>query len=91
MPDHEIKGSQSLTNLAKTDWGGPDSPRENKKQVLKRNEIRITFLDSGTIVGVGCRQIAFPTNEEAISAITAYVKNPVEEKERWENIFNKQD
>jgi len=57
--------------------------RPSDAECLQSFDINIKFLSRGCIVGVGCKQIAFESVENAMSAINAYVANPYEEKQRW--------
>lgn len=57
-------------------------------EILKEYTIEIKFLSIGCIVRVGCREIAFENIEEAMEEIKNYVKNPNEERRKWNKKFN---
>lgn len=67
------------------------SERPRKQEMLQNHEINIRFLSVGCIVRVGCKEIAFTTVREAMTAINDYVKNPHGESERWWKIFSEQE
>ena len=58
------------------------------KEALREYEIRIKFLNRGCIVSVGCKEVAFEDNIEAINAVSAYVKNPWEQQQVWRKILD---
>lgn len=63
--------------------------RRSDREVLRDYEIGIKFLSGrGCIINVGCKQIAFEDNQKAMEALNAYVSNPFEESEKWNQIFN---
>lgn len=68
-----------------------ESERLRKQEMLQNHEINIRFLSVGCIVRVGCKEIAFTTVREAMTAINDYVKNPHGESERWWKIFSEQE
>lgn len=72
-----------------TPVAGIDKPR--KQEMLSNYEINIKFLSVGCVVRVGCKEIAFTTVREAMTAINDYVKNPHGESERWWKIFSEQE
>lgn len=49
----------------------------------KRHEIRIEFLDSGCVVRVGCKSIAFNDYRNAMEEVNAYVKDPIAAYKKW--------
>jgi hypothetical protein len=59
-----------------------------KQQLLSDYEIRIRFPHKGCIVSVGCKEIAFSTTEEAMSAIQEYVESPEAVGGYWREQFN---
>lgn len=60
------------------------SYKPSKKEALKNYEIRITFLDRGCIVHVGCQLIAFEDTNKAMAAINEYVTGDTYEiQQRW--------
>jgi hypothetical protein len=63
--------------------------RRSDREVLRDYEIGIKFLSGrGCIINVGCKQIAFEDNQKAMEALNAYVANPYEESQKWNQIFN---
>lgn len=63
--------------------------RPSNGELLKDHEINIRFLSGrGCMIRVGCREIAFEDNQKAIEALNAYVANPYEESQKWNQIFN---
>lgn len=66
-------------------------PKLRKQEMLQNHEINIRFLSVGCVVRVGCKEIAFTTAREAMTAINDYVKNPHGESERWWKIFSEQE
>lgn len=69
----------------------PKELKPRKQEMLQNHEINIRFLSVGCIVRVGCKEIAFTTVREAMTAINDYVKNPHGESERWWKIFSEQE
>ena len=65
--------------------------RPRKQEMLQNHEVNIRFLSVGCVVRVGCKEIAFTTVREAMTAINDYVKNPHGESERWWKIFSEQE
>lgn len=58
--------------------------KPSKKEALKSYEIRITFLDRGCIVHVGCQSLAFEDVNKAMAAINEYVTGDTYEiQQRW--------
>lgn len=74
------------TNLAGMQGGDREPTRQ---ELLRSYDVKITFVDSGCIVNVGCRNVAFTTTEEAVDAVNKYIANPKEELEKWNKKFNK--
>lgn len=66
-------------------------PKLRKQEMLQNHEINIRFLSVGCVVRVGCKEIAFTTVREAMTAINDYVKNPHGESDRWWKIFSEQE
>jgi hypothetical protein len=65
----------------------PEGSSNDALHTLKLFEIFIRFLDRGCLVRVGCKEIAFESNEEAMAAIHQYVAFPVEEHKRWRSML----
>ena len=65
-----------------------ESYKPSKKEALKNYEIRITFLDRGCIVNVGCQSIAFEYIDKAMAAINEYVAGDTYEiQQRWKQLL----
>lgn len=64
--------------------------KPNRMEVLIGYEINIRFLNVGCIIKVGCKEIAFTNIKEAMMELNKYFENPLEEKKKWYEIFNKQ-
>ena len=62
--------------------------RHNKQDLLREYEIRLEFLNKGCIVKIGCKSIAFETNEKAVKEITRYVNDPINVYDEWVKVFN---
>jgi hypothetical protein len=63
--------------------------RPSDTEVLKAHEINIRFLSGrGCMIRVGCKEIAFEDNQKAMEALNAYIANPYEESQKWNQIFN---
>jgi hypothetical protein len=60
----------------------------SKQEALRDYEINIRFLSVGCVVIVGCRQIPFRNITEAMEEVNKYVQNPIQERERWNKIFD---
>ena len=69
----------------------PQIERPRKQEMLSNYDVTIKFLSVGCVVKVGCKEIAFTTVREAMTAINDYVKNPHGESERWWKIFSEQE
>lgn len=61
---------------------------ESRISQLGRYNIDLQFLSSGMIIRIGCKQIAFSTITEGMSALNEWVKDPTTESEKWNKIFN---
>lgn len=48
-------------------------PLQTKLEILRRYQITLEFLDQGCIVRIGCKCLAFKTNQDALIAITQYI------------------
>jgi hypothetical protein len=64
--------------------------KPNKQNQLREYEIRISFLNRGCIVNIGCKSIAFETNEKAMKEITRYVNDPINVYDEWVKVFNEE-
>lgn len=68
----------------------PIRVKPNKQNQLREYEIRISFLNRGCIVNIGCKSIAFETNEKAMKEITRYVNDPINVYDEWVKVFNEE-
>lgn len=66
----------------------PTEKLESKQSLLTNYEINIRFLSVGCVISVGCKSVPFQSNKEAMEALTKYVANPLEERNKWYRIFN---
>lgn len=64
--------------------------RQTKQDLLREYEIKLSFLNKGCIVKIGCKSIAFETNEKAMKEITRYVNDPYKVYEEWMKVFNEE-
>jgi hypothetical protein len=62
--------------------------RRTKQEALKQHSIRIEFQSSGCLVYVGCKSVAFTTNEEAMKSLKEFIDDPINVGKFWENKFN---
>jgi hypothetical protein len=60
----------------------------SKTEALREYEINIRFLNRGCVVRVGCKEIAFSNNEEAISELSKYFTTPYETQKAWLQILD---
>jgi hypothetical protein len=65
--------------------------RPSRIESLRNNNINIEFLSMGCIVRVGCMSIPFQYVNDAVEAIQEYVKNPYDEKQRWEKLIESKE
>ena len=61
----------------------------SKGDILKDYEVSIKSLDSGVIVRVGCRSIAFNSLEDALVHVNLHFKDPVTSYKKWTKLFIK--
>lgn len=64
--------------------------RRTKQDLLREYEIKLSFLNKGCIVKIGCKSIAFETNEKAVKEITRYVNDPIKVYDEWMKVFNEE-
>ena len=57
-------------------------------EIRKRHGINIEFLDSGCVVRIGCKSIAFTNYQSAMSELAAYVKDPIAAYQKWGRELN---
>jgi hypothetical protein len=62
--------------------------KPSKTEALREHEIGIRFLSRGCIVRVGCKEIAFTNNDEAMVEINKYVNDPYETQKQWRKILD---
>lgn len=63
---------------------------KTKQEQLREYEIKLSFLHRGCIVKIGCKSIAFETNEKAVKEISRYVNDPVHVFDEWMKLFNEE-
>lgn len=51
--------------------------------VRKRHGINIEFLDSGCVVRIGCKSIAFTSYDLAMQEVNKYVYDPITAYQKW--------
>jgi len=67
------------------------NPIQQTKQGMVRDyEISFRFLNSGCVINIGCKSIAFSTTKEAITAFNEYVNDPETAREKWFKKFNEE-
>jgi hypothetical protein len=59
----------------------------SRTECLRNHNINIEFLSMGCVVRVGCMSIPFTFVNDAMDAITEYVKNPYYERKKWEKLI----
>jgi hypothetical protein len=67
-------------------------PKEYERtpgDILKENEVNIRVLDSGVLIRVGCKSIAFNSLEDALVHVNLYFKDPVTSYKKWTKLFIK--
>ena len=62
--------------------------KPSNKEALLNHELSIRFLNRGCIVRVGCKEIAFSDNEEAITELSKYFNAPYETQKSWRKILD---
>ena len=62
--------------------------KPSKTEALREYEISIRFLSRGCVVRVGCKEIAFSSNEEAITELGKYFNDPYETQKEWRRILD---
>jgi hypothetical protein len=62
--------------------------RRPRQQQLKEYDVRIKFLSIGMVISIGCKEIPFTSVEQGMEELNAYVKNPHEERKRWDAILD---
>ena len=58
--------------------------------ILRQYEVSIKPLDSGVVIRVGCKSIAFNSLEDALVHVNLYFKDPVTSYKKWTKLFNEQ-
>jgi hypothetical protein len=61
----------------------PNDPREGCWEESKIRETRITQLNYGYLVNVGCQTFAFETVDKLIEKLGEYLKNPSQTEKDW--------
>ena len=62
--------------------------KPSRLEALKAYDIKLSFLDRGCIVHVGCKTIAFENVDSARLELNNYVNNPYETEQKWFKIFD---
>lgn len=57
--------------------------KESKKGLLKKWDVHIEHLDSGCLVRIGCKKIAFSHEEEAMVQVNKWQDDPHTTLKRW--------
>lgn len=57
--------------------------KESKKGLLKKWDVYIEHLDSGCLVRIGCKKIAFSHEEEAMVQVNNWQNDPHTTLKRW--------
>jgi hypothetical protein len=71
-----------MSEILKEDYRRP------RQQQLKEYDVRIKFLSIGMVISIGCKEIPFTSVEQGMEELNAYVKNPHEERKRWDAILD---
>ena len=82
----KLRSSNELCREQPDDLVAPPSPLTIYQQnqiLLREHAVGIDFKSIGCVVTVGCKQIPFTSNLEALEAIAEYIKNPKETKAMW--------
>lgn len=56
---------------------------QSKKSLLKKWDVRIEHLDSGCIVRIGCKSLAFSSATEAMTEVNDWQKDPHTALKNW--------
>jgi hypothetical protein len=89
MNEEEATMPMPEMELTSTEFTGVKEYMPSAKDILKEHEVRITVLDSGATVRVGCRTIAFSTLEDALINVNLHFKDPQTSYKHWMKEFNK--
>ena len=74
----------------RTDLVEATESKGSKTELLRGYPIEIKFLSGrGCVVRVGCKEIAFTTNEDAMKAVNEYVEDPHKYIDYWNGEFSK--
>jgi hypothetical protein len=68
----------------------PVMGKQTKQGMLRDYEISFRFLNSGCVINIGCKSIAFSTTKEAMTAFNEYVNDPETAREKWFKKFNEE-
>ena len=58
-----------------------------RKKRLNEHKIKIEFLNSGAVIKIGCKKIAFTTTAQMMKALSEYVEDPDKATKKWTNKF----
>jgi len=89
MNEEEATMPMPEMELTSTEFTGVKEYMPSAKDILKEHEVRITVLDSGVIIKVGCRSIAFNSLEDALVHVNLHFKDPVTSYKKWTKLFDK--
>ena len=90
MPEPMDERISNIRNLISNQPEQVEVPRRTKQDLLREYEIKLSFLNRGCIVKIGCKSIAFETNEKALKEITRYVNDPIKVYDEWMKVFNEE-
>jgi len=76
------RGTGEPQSLNQGNYRGPLAPDECVKR-NKAREVRITQIDYGYIVKVGCQTLVFENMDTLIEKLTAYLKDPNAVEKKW--------
>lgn len=76
---NETLGSSMITDPVRE----KEEYRPDPNDLRKRHPITIEFLDSGCVVRIGCKSIAFNDYRNAMEEINAYIKDPITAYQKW--------
>jgi hypothetical protein len=76
----EVSGIQAIQ--------ATEQEKLNRNQLLREYEIAIRFLSRGCVIRVGCKEIAFEDNDNAMNELMEYAKDPYKTSEKWHKILN---
>jgi hypothetical protein len=60
---------------------------QSKSSILSENRIEIKFCSIGCTIRVGCKEVAFSDNNDAMDSLVEYVNNPDSAIKMWMKEF----